>query len=238
MPTCRFAERALVCVSGRRHGCDPRRPAVRPGAVELAAAGACSTSATRSAGLRAYLAVSGGIAVPVDLGSARPSCSARFGGYAGRALAEGDLLPLGRAENLDAPLDVAAALPVLGNDWELRVLPGPHGAPEHLTGDGVEELFAATWTVDHRADRTGIRLVGPDAAVGPDDGGEAGLHPSQHPRQRLPRRRDHALRGHPGDRRPGRAEPGRLRRPGGRGRAPTGGSSASCAPATASGWCR
>ncbi|MGZ6827094.1 MAG: carboxyltransferase domain-containing protein, partial [Mycobacteriales bacterium] len=101
-----------------------------------------------------------------------------LGGLDGRALAAGDVLPLGSAENLAAPLDVAPLLPELVDAWELRVVAGPHGAPEHLTEQGVDELFAATWTVDHRADRTGVRLVGPRPGWARTDGGEAGLHPS------------------------------------------------------------
>lgn len=61
---------------------------------------------------------------------------------------------------------------------EVRVVPGPHAAPEHLTARGVEELFAASWTVDHRCDRTGVRLVRPAPGWARADGGDAGLHPS------------------------------------------------------------
>jgi urea carboxylase len=60
----------------------------------------------------------------------------------------------------------------------LRFVPGPHGAPDFLTAEGLEELFAASWRVHHHSDRTGIRLVGPRPAWARADGGEAGLHPS------------------------------------------------------------
>ncbi len=169
-PTLRFADRR----PGLRHRAPPpvppstagrcvRGPSSWPGPAPCSSPGR-----RRSAGMRGYLAVSGGLDVPVDLGSRSTFLLGTIGGYAGRALAADDRLPLGRAENRSAPLDVTAALPVLGNVWELRVLPGPHGAPEHLTGEGVAELLAATWAVDHRADRTGVRLVGPDSAMGPD----------------------------------------------------------------------
>jgi len=86
------------------------------------------------------------------------------------------VIGLGRRENLLAP--EAVTLPELSHSWEIRVVPGPHGAPDHLTGQGIAELFAAEWTVDHRSDRTGIRLVGPTPGWARTDGGEAGLHPS------------------------------------------------------------
>jgi len=66
----------------------------------------------------------------------------------------------------------------LANATTLRVVRGPHGAPDFLTPDGLEQLFAATWTVHHHSDRTGIRLVGPQPQWARPDGGEAGLHPS------------------------------------------------------------
>ncbi|HEY0805349.1 MAG TPA: carboxyltransferase domain-containing protein, partial [Pseudonocardiaceae bacterium] len=120
----------------------------------------------------------GGVVVPPVLGSRATFLLGGFGGVAGRALAEGDVLALGSTENLAAPLDVAPLLPELRSEWTLRVLAGPHGAPEHLTPAGVDALFASTWTVDHRADRTGVRLVGPAPQWARSDGGEAGLHPS------------------------------------------------------------
>jgi allophanate hydrolase subunit 1 len=42
----------------------------------------------------------------------------------------------------------------------------------------VDEFFGALWRVDHRADRTGVRLVGPTPGWARRDGGEAGMHPS------------------------------------------------------------
>jgi len=101
-----------------------------------------------------------------------------FGGLGGRALRDGDLLAVGRAENLAGPLDVAPLLPTLSESWTLRVLPGPHGAPDYLSAAGVAAFFGAAWRVDHRADRTGVRLVGPTPSWARTDGGEAGLHPS------------------------------------------------------------
>jgi urea carboxylase len=101
-----------------------------------------------------------------------------MGGVSGRALVAGDELCVRVQENGTAPLDVSGLLPALSDAWELRVIPGPHGAPEHLTEAGAAAFFDATWTVDHRADRTGVRLVGPRPGWARTDGGEAGLHPS------------------------------------------------------------
>src|SRR5262249_61676722 len=76
------------------------------------------------------------------------------------------------------PVDVSGFLPPLTGDWTIRVIPGPHGAPEYLTEAGTETLFTAEWRLDHRSDRTGLRLVGPAPEFAHPDGGDAGLHPS------------------------------------------------------------
>ncbi|MDT4893204.1 MAG: urea carboxylase [Pseudonocardiales bacterium] len=178
-PVLRFADRRLICVTGAaRQATLDGRP-VRPGIVTVAPAGCTlDLGPCGEPGLRGYLAVSGGIAVPADLGSRSTFLLGGFGGMSGRALLAGDELPLGRPENLAAPLDVAPLLPALRADWTLRVLAGPHGAPEHLPAEGLSALFDATWSVDHRADRTGVRLVGPAPEWARVDGGEAGIHPS------------------------------------------------------------
>jgi urea carboxylase len=133
--------------------------------------GACGPS-----GLRGYLVVRGGLAVPRVLGSRAAFLLGGFGGT-GRALSAGDILPVGREENCGAPADLGAILPELGDRWTLRVIPGPHGAPDYFSGDVLTGLFAAEWEVDHRSDRTGIRLAGPPVEFARADGGEAGLHP-------------------------------------------------------------
>jgi len=128
-------------------------------------------------GLRGYLAVRGGIAVPRVLGSRATFLLGGFGGGPGRALEAGDELALGRDENCDAPAELGPILPELADSWSLRVIPGPHGAPDYFDGSALSELFAAEWEVDHRSDRTGIRLAGPAVEFARADGGEAGLHP-------------------------------------------------------------
>src|SRR5205814_2241251 len=62
------------------------------------AGGIIETSPKR--GGRAWLAISGGIDVPEILGSRATDLRARFGGWEGRALRDGDLLPLGTESEL------------------------------------------------------------------------------------------------------------------------------------------
>ena len=178
-PVLRFERPATVCLTGALAGATLAGRAVRTGVVLAVPAGAVlDAGPVGGPGMRGYLSVAGGFDVPVTLGSRATFLLGGFGGLDGRALHDGDLLGVGRAENLAGPLDVAPLLPTLSESWTLRVLPGPHGAPDYLSAAGVDAFFGADWRVDHRADRTGVRLVGPTPGWARTDGGEAGLHPS------------------------------------------------------------
>ena len=72
----------------------------------------------------------------------------------------------------------AALIPSYGTAWELRVIYGPHGAPDFFTDGDMATFFATDWEVHYNSSRTGVRLIGPRPAWARADGGEAGLHPS------------------------------------------------------------
>jgi urea carboxylase len=178
-PALLFDRRTTVCLTGAAPEATVDGKPLRPGVVTSVAAGSLvDIGRCGGPGMRAYLAIAGGLVVPEVFGSRATFLLGGFGGLDGRALAAGDALAVGRTENLTAPADVTSLLPSMSTEWTVRVLAGPHGAPEHLTADGAAELLDAEWTVDHRADRTGVRLVGPAPRWARRDGGEAGLHPS------------------------------------------------------------
>lgn len=60
----------------------------------------------------------------------------------------------------------------------LRVIYGPHGAPEFFAPAYMATFFATDWEVHFNSSRTGVRLIGPKPVWARDSGGEAGLHPS------------------------------------------------------------
>lgn len=131
------------------------------------------------AGARSYLAVRGGLLVPDYLGSKSTFTLGQFGGHGGRALRAGDVLhlaPLADA-SAGAALDVelCAPLPAVRT---LRVIYGPHGAPEYFTPAYIDTFLATDWEVHFNSSRTGVRLIGPKPDWVRDSGGEAGLHPS------------------------------------------------------------
>jgi urea carboxylase len=133
--------------------------------------------AISGAGLRAYLAVGGGIDTPEYLGSRATFTLGQFGGHGGRALRSGDVLKLHAAQALPDAVAVAAP-PQYGHSWNIAVHYGPHGAPDFFTDDDVAMFFRTDWEVHFNSSRTGIRLIGPKPAWARTDGGEAGLHPS------------------------------------------------------------
>ena len=144
------------------------------------AGGVLSFRGVHGHGLRAYLAVAGGLDVPRYLGSRATFTLGQFGGHAGRTLRVGDVLPLAE----QAPLAPCAAtlspasVPKYGEHWEIGVLYGPHGAPDFFTDDDIVTFFATDWEVHYNSSRTGVRLIGPKPKWARADGGEAGLHPS------------------------------------------------------------
>jgi urea carboxylase len=145
------------------------------------------------AGQRSYLAVRGGFDVPLYMGSRATFALGQFGGHAGRALRNGDVLRVGEhppAEQLPllgdgnallaAPAAALAAhlRPGYGHDWRIAVVYGPHAAPDFFTDRDIEVLFENPWQVHYNSSRTGVRLIGPRPQWARKDGGEAGLHPS------------------------------------------------------------
>ena len=132
-------------------------------------------------GARAYLAVAGGFQCPDYLGSKSTFTLGQFGGHVGRALRVADVLHL--ADGVQPSSAVTRELPQqlkpeIGDTWTLRVIYGPHGAPDFFTDDDINTFFDTDWEVHYNSSRTGVRLKGPKPAWARETGGEAGLHPS------------------------------------------------------------
>ncbi|WP_312458034.1 urea carboxylase [Pseudescherichia sp.] len=134
---------------------------------------------TLGAGVRSYLCLRGGLDVPDYLGSKSTFTLGQFGGHAGRALRTGDVLHLTPLTDASCGAALPAALHTsLEAVRELRVIYGPHGAPEYFTPEWIPTFFATEWEVHFNSSRTGVRLIGPKPEWARDSGGEAGLHPS------------------------------------------------------------
>jgi biotin-dependent carboxylase-like uncharacterized protein len=106
----------------------------------------------------AYLAVEGGIGVPLTLGSASTYTRGTLGGYEGRALRAGDIVHGRVSHTTRGELELAAPLDA-DFDAPIRVVLGPQD--DHFTEDAIEAFLGGTYTVSAQADRMGFRLDGP-----------------------------------------------------------------------------
>jgi KipI family sensor histidine kinase inhibitor len=108
-----------------------------------------------TAGCRGFLAVAGGIDVPLVLGSRSTLVAAGFGGIAGRALRAGDRLAVGEPAGPATALEgVPPALRTVRRPGVLRMIPGEQ---IDLCGDAV---WSRSFRVSSRSDRMGLRLEG------------------------------------------------------------------------------
>ena len=131
------------------------------------------------AGARSYLCVRGGLDVPDYLGSKSTFTLGQFGGHGGRALRAGDVLHISPLIERSAGQHIATdQLAELADVRHIRVIYGPHGAPEYFTERYMQTFFSTAWEVHFNSSRTGVRLIGPKPEWVRADGGEAGLHPS------------------------------------------------------------
>ena len=144
----RFADPATVALTG----------AACPGAPDHDApvslpAGAVLRLGTPARGLRSYLAVRGGLAVPAVLGSRSTDT---LSGLGPERLRAGDQLPVG-TDGVGAVSPQAAAPP--GPAPALRLRLGPRA--DWFTEQARTALLTTTWTVRADSDRIGVRLDGP-----------------------------------------------------------------------------
>ncbi|MFN2622795.1 MAG: biotin-dependent carboxyltransferase family protein [Chthoniobacterales bacterium] len=119
-----------------------------------------------NSGGRAWLAISGGIDVPLVLGSRSTDLRGNFGGHEGRALRDGDALPFFKARQFET---VAAGI----SEWSapatwtatnrnepiLRIVKGADC--DRFTAEAQRALVTTAFTVAADSDRMGARLSGP-----------------------------------------------------------------------------
>lgn len=179
-PTLRFSSATQVVVSGAEVDALLDGESIPLWSVITVEAGqTLQLGRIKEQGARAYLCVAGGIQCPEYLGSRSTFTLGQFGGHNGRSLNAGDVLHLDASAPLAEGVSIPDSLkPIIENIWQLRVIYGPHGAPDFFTSDGIDCFFQQDWEVHYNSSRTGVRLIGPKPQWARKDGGEAGLHPS------------------------------------------------------------
>lgn len=110
-------------------------------------------------GARAYIAISGGIDVPVVLGSRSTYALGALGGFRGRKLEAGDRLPVGKGRAAKEGRTIPEKLRrAPGSPAELRMVPGLYW--HRITAAAGKQFLADTWKVAPEADRIGYRFKG------------------------------------------------------------------------------
>src|SRR6266699_1604155 len=124
-------------------------------------------------GCRAWLTISGGIDVPLVLGSRSTDLRANFGGLDGRALRDGDRLPLGKQSEFSQSLiDLLCEQRVASwsspAEWSstaktetvLRVIRGIDWT--RFNDETIQGLTSDAFVVSPDSDRMGVRFDGPE----------------------------------------------------------------------------
>ncbi len=146
----------------------PRDRAVRVAAGETVTFGVSGT------GMRAWLAVAGGVDVPLVMGSRSTYRRAGIGGHQGRPLVAGDTLKLGKLSEWARQILTGLRTGVRRTTaWTVRPetmgRPAPAGVVRALRGpewdwfkvEAQLDFFRAKWSATREADRMGVRLTGP-----------------------------------------------------------------------------
>jgi biotin-dependent carboxylase-like uncharacterized protein len=112
-------------------------------------------------GARVYLAVKGGIDVPIIQNSRSTYTLCGIGGYEGRALKEGDVLRIGSDSEANVSTGTTipdSFIPKYSKSHEIRVVMGL--CSYRLTEESKERFLSIEWTVTPESNRVGYRFKG------------------------------------------------------------------------------
>ena len=172
-PTLRFERDAVIALVGADFAPVIDGAEARAWESVRVPAGATMGFRAPADGVRAWLAVDGGVDVPIVMGSRSTDLKGGFGGHEGRALTDGDALPLGRPLRPDPPSPARlpaeiSRQPTYGQSFDIRVALGPQN--DRFADAGISALLQSEYAVSPDADRTGYRLDGPaiEHAAGAD----------------------------------------------------------------------
>jgi biotin-dependent carboxylase-like uncharacterized protein len=151
----RPAHAATIAVTGAVCDVHVDQRAVDWGLPTPVPAGATVRIGRASAGLRAYVAIDGGVAVAPVLGS---RATDTLSGIGPPPIRDGDVLPVGQRTHLPPGVD-AVPYVAAAQDVTVDLSLGPRA--DWFTADAIETLGTETYTVSMSTDRVGARLIGP-----------------------------------------------------------------------------
>jgi len=113
-----------------------------------------------ASGVRGYIGIHGGFDIPVVMGSKSTYARAKIGGFEGRALQKGDMLPYCVSDvSRQSPRQIPRQyLPRYERESVLRIVLGPQD--DAFTDSGVQTLLTSPYKVTQQIDRMGYRLEG------------------------------------------------------------------------------
>jgi biotin-dependent carboxylase-like uncharacterized protein len=166
-PEIEFTEQTIVAVTGADMGpCINGRSALMYTMLKVKKGDILSFTGLVS-GCRSYIAFAGGIDLPEVMGSRSTYLRASVGGFDGRALRTGDVLPLGKItadlKIMEIPRDI---IPVYKPSQTIRIISGPEADRFEL--EGLRSFLTAEYMVTDRSDRMGYRLDGEQIIHKPD----------------------------------------------------------------------
>lgn len=115
-------------------------------------------------GARTYIAFSGGLDLPKELGSYSTHTRSKMGGYKGRVLKAGDILPV-KGKTVEHNFPVITK--VLTEDTEIRFIPGQQN--DRFDSVNKRIFTESEYTLTKDSDRMGCRLEGPAVESADDD---------------------------------------------------------------------
>jgi len=163
-PALRFLTPALITLSGADFGAkigDRALPRYTPIWVE---AGTELQFQHKYWGQYAYLSIQGGLDIAPWLNSQSTNLKAQSGGWQGRSLQKGDVIPLRKSflEGVVQGLKITKFHTQVDRFYApqdpIRFLPGQHYA--QLLPDSREQLLTQSWRIGNASDRMGYRLEG------------------------------------------------------------------------------
>lgn len=163
-PTLRFTVDAVIAVTGADLDVKVNGEPLQLDTATVVTAGSELAFGKRRSGVRAYIAVRGGYQVDPVMGSVSLFARGSYGGFAGRALAKGDVIALNDSSKKDASsVDrklAAFAQDVLANaDAPIRVMAGREW--ERFNAASQDAFQQESFRLTPNSDRMGFRLEGP-----------------------------------------------------------------------------
>ena len=112
-------------------------------------------------GARSYIAFSGGINTTPWLGSRSTFHKAGVGGIDGKAIQDGQIIPLNRSKPVKGRKIKNSSIPVMSTNkkWLVEVVKGPND--DWVDEKGHKIFLNSDWKLQSKSDRTGYRLEGP-----------------------------------------------------------------------------